>query len=222
MGSHPRSLQRFVLAGPDNLPDIVEETLKSFKANVFFQNFDVKVCVRVRCRGEEKASSACAQTPGSFPQGSADRLLIYLTLYTHQCVMRISKVSAVAARPSSSFPLRRPLPSVSAGARCPLETPGGPGHIAGRCKARDVHPCAGEFCGRRGPRTDGAGAGDAMTLLAGRSCLAMLRSRCTPSTSRLSPRTKRVWSRRWLCPCQAGIAPFDREGVWLFLVARGR
>eukprot|EP00730_Choanoeca_flexa_P012412 TRINITY_DN4244_c0_g1_i2.p1 TRINITY_DN4244_c0_g1~~TRINITY_DN4244_c0_g1_i2.p1 ORF type:complete len:182 (+),score=31.28 TRINITY_DN4244_c0_g1_i2:77-622(+) len=54
--------------GDEDKPDIIDETLKFFKANVFFQNFDVK--------------------------GPADRLLIYLTLYTHQCILRISKATS--------------------------------------------------------------------------------------------------------------------------------
>lgn len=46
--------------------DVIDETLKFFKANVFFSSFEMK--------------------------GDADRLLVYLTLYAHQCVIRMSKV----------------------------------------------------------------------------------------------------------------------------------
>lgn len=59
--------------GPeDDDNDIVAETLKFFKANVFFQNYEIK--------------------------GDADRLLMYLTLYTHQCVCRITRVGGGKGR----------------------------------------------------------------------------------------------------------------------------
>ena len=46
-------------------PDIVDETLSLFRANVFFRNFEIK--------------------------NSADRLLVYLTLYTSVCLKEIEK-----------------------------------------------------------------------------------------------------------------------------------
>jgi hypothetical protein len=46
--------------------DIIDETLNFFRANVFFRNFDVR--------------------------GSADRTMIYLTLYTHQCLVKCEKI----------------------------------------------------------------------------------------------------------------------------------
>lgn len=46
--------------------DIIDETLNFFRANVFFRNFDVR--------------------------GPADRTLIYLTLYTHQCLVKCEKI----------------------------------------------------------------------------------------------------------------------------------
>lgn len=54
--------------GPEDEVDIIDETLKFFKANVFFQSYEVK--------------------------GPADLLLIYLTLYTHQCIMRVAKTTS--------------------------------------------------------------------------------------------------------------------------------
>eukprot|EP00002_Diphylleia_rotans_P008719 TRINITY_DN18724_c0_g1_i1.p2 TRINITY_DN18724_c0_g1~~TRINITY_DN18724_c0_g1_i1.p2 ORF type:complete len:173 (-),score=46.13 TRINITY_DN18724_c0_g1_i1:234-752(-) len=46
-------------------PDIIDEAIGYFKANVFFRNFDIK--------------------------GHADRNLIYLTLYIQQCLTRLEK-----------------------------------------------------------------------------------------------------------------------------------
>jgi actin related protein 2/3 complex subunit 3 len=46
--------------------DIIDEALRFFKANVFFNTFEMK--------------------------GNADRLLVFLTLFTHQCIIRLSKV----------------------------------------------------------------------------------------------------------------------------------
>ena len=46
--------------------DIIDETLNYFRANVFFRNFDVR--------------------------GGADRTLIYLTLYTQQCLVKCEKI----------------------------------------------------------------------------------------------------------------------------------
>lgn len=45
--------------------DIIDETLGYFKANVFFKNYEIK--------------------------GTADRLLIYLTLYTTDCIVKLQK-----------------------------------------------------------------------------------------------------------------------------------
>ena len=46
--------------------DIIDETLNFFRANVFFRNFDVR--------------------------GPADRTMIYLTLYAHQCLVKCEKI----------------------------------------------------------------------------------------------------------------------------------
>jgi len=46
--------------------DIVDETLINFRSNVLFRNFEVR--------------------------GAADRTLIYLTLYTHQCLVKCEKI----------------------------------------------------------------------------------------------------------------------------------
>jgi actin related protein 2/3 complex, subunit 3 len=46
--------------------DVIDETLNFFRANVFFRNFEVR--------------------------GSSDRTLIYLTLYTHQCLVKCEKI----------------------------------------------------------------------------------------------------------------------------------
>eukprot|EP00043_Microstomoeca_roanoka_P029688 m.22779 g.22779 ORF g.22779 m.22779 type:complete len:184 (-) comp9369_c0_seq1:958-1509(-) len=45
--------------------DIIEETIRFFRANVFFSSFKI--------------------------EESPDRLLVYLTLFCHQCLMRIAK-----------------------------------------------------------------------------------------------------------------------------------
>ena len=46
-------------------PDIIDETLQCFKANVFFRNFEIK--------------------------SEADRVLIYMTLYITDCLMKLQK-----------------------------------------------------------------------------------------------------------------------------------
>lgn len=46
--------------------DIIDETLQYFRANVLFRNFDVR--------------------------SSADRTLIYLTLFAHQCLVKAEKI----------------------------------------------------------------------------------------------------------------------------------
>eukprot|EP00117_Sycon_ciliatum_P036256 scpid93848/ scgid0634/ Actin-related protein 2/3 complex subunit 3; Arp2/3 complex 21 kDa subunit; Actin-related protein 2/3 complex subunit 3; Arp2/3 complex 21 kDa subunit len=46
-------------------PDIVDETLQYFKANVFFKNYEIK--------------------------GPADRVLMYLTLYVTECLKKMQK-----------------------------------------------------------------------------------------------------------------------------------
>ena len=51
--------------------DIIDETLKFFRANMFFSSFDV--------------------------QGGGDRLLIYLTLYASQCIKRAVKKGTTKA-----------------------------------------------------------------------------------------------------------------------------
>ena len=50
---------------PEGGDDILDETLMYFKANVLFKHFEVK--------------------------GAADRVLIYLTLYTTQCLQKLEK-----------------------------------------------------------------------------------------------------------------------------------
>ena len=50
---------------PEGADDIVDEVIGYFKANVLFKHFEVK--------------------------GGADRVLIYLTLYTTQCLQRLEK-----------------------------------------------------------------------------------------------------------------------------------
>ena len=51
---------------PADAEDIIDETLNFFRANVLFRNFDVR--------------------------GGADRTLIYLTLYTVQCLVKCEKI----------------------------------------------------------------------------------------------------------------------------------
>lgn len=51
---------------PVDKEDIIDETLNTFRANVLFRNFDVRT--------------------------SSDRTLIYLTLYTHQCLVKLEKI----------------------------------------------------------------------------------------------------------------------------------
>jgi len=53
-------------APPAEGEDIIDETLMYFRANVLFRNFDVR--------------------------GGADRTLIYLTLYTVQCLVKCEKI----------------------------------------------------------------------------------------------------------------------------------
>jgi len=54
--------------GDGNTPDIIDETLQYFKANVFFKNYEIK-------------------TP-------ADRVLIYLTLYVTECLKKLQKIGS--------------------------------------------------------------------------------------------------------------------------------
>ena len=51
---------------PPDYEDIIDETLTYFRANVLFRNFDVR--------------------------GAADRTLIYLTLFAHQCLVKVEKI----------------------------------------------------------------------------------------------------------------------------------
>eukprot|EP00695_Tsukubamonas_globosa_P003407 TRINITY_DN619_c0_g1_i1.p1 TRINITY_DN619_c0_g1~~TRINITY_DN619_c0_g1_i1.p1 ORF type:complete len:208 (+),score=51.41 TRINITY_DN619_c0_g1_i1:58-681(+) len=53
---------------PADKIDIVEETLNYFKANMLYRNFE--------------------------PQGGADRVLIFLTLFTQQCLKRLEKAAS--------------------------------------------------------------------------------------------------------------------------------
>lgn len=65
--SNPKNpISVFAWTGPEDDPDIIQEALDFFKANVFFNTFEFK--------------------------GPADNLLVYLTLFTHQCIVRLSKV----------------------------------------------------------------------------------------------------------------------------------
>jgi len=52
----------------DGNPDVIDETLQFFKANVFFKNYEIK-------------------TP-------ADRVLIYLTLYVTECLKKLQKIGS--------------------------------------------------------------------------------------------------------------------------------
>jgi len=60
---------RTTVKGPaprtDGEEDIIDETLGYFKANVFFKNYEIK--------------------------GTADRLMIYLTLYATDCIVKLQK-----------------------------------------------------------------------------------------------------------------------------------
>jgi actin related protein 2/3 complex subunit 3 len=48
----------------DEADDIIDETINTFRANTFFKNFDIK--------------------------GGADRILIYLTLFIQECLLKLS------------------------------------------------------------------------------------------------------------------------------------
>lgn len=52
----------------DGNPDIIDETLQYFKANVFFKNYEIK--------------------------SNSDRVLIYLTLYITECLKKLQKISS--------------------------------------------------------------------------------------------------------------------------------
>jgi len=52
----------------DGKPDIIDETLQYFKANVFFKNYEIK--------------------------NNADRVLIYLTLYVTECLKKLQKIGS--------------------------------------------------------------------------------------------------------------------------------
>jgi actin related protein 2/3 complex subunit 3 len=60
---------------PDDQDDIVDEALALFKANTFFRNFDIK--------------------------GGGDRVLIYLTLYIQECLLKLQKVSIANQAPNT-------------------------------------------------------------------------------------------------------------------------
>jgi actin related protein 2/3 complex subunit 3 len=51
--------------------DIIDEVLGTFRANIFFRNFDVR--------------------------NSGDRTLIYLTLYVQQCLVKLEKIEDKAS-----------------------------------------------------------------------------------------------------------------------------
>lgn len=59
-------------AGGSDRLDIVGEALNYFRANVFFKNFEIK--------------------------GPADRVLVYLTLFTHYCISRVATMSEAEGR----------------------------------------------------------------------------------------------------------------------------
>ncbi|EGD82319.1 hypothetical protein PTSG_02984 [Salpingoeca rosetta] len=50
---------------PDETTDIIDETIRFFRANVFFASYKI--------------------------DAAPDRLMVYLTLFCHQCVMRLAK-----------------------------------------------------------------------------------------------------------------------------------
>ena len=54
--------------GPEVTQDVCDEAINFFKANVFFQTYEIK--------------------------GNADRLLIYLTLYVSQCINRMLRAGS--------------------------------------------------------------------------------------------------------------------------------
>lgn len=49
---------------PEDADDIIDEAINTFRANTFFKNYDIK--------------------------GGADRILIYLTLYIQECLLKLS------------------------------------------------------------------------------------------------------------------------------------
>lgn len=53
---------------PEGTVDIVDEAINYFKANVFFNTYEIK--------------------------GDQDRTLLYLTLYTHQCLTRMTRATS--------------------------------------------------------------------------------------------------------------------------------
>ncbi|KYR03144.1 actin related protein 2/3 complex [Tieghemostelium lacteum] len=57
--------------GDPNQPDIIDEALDLFKANILFRNFEV--------------------------QGNGDRVLIYLTLYITKCLLKIATMNKADA-----------------------------------------------------------------------------------------------------------------------------
>ena len=97
----------FPAAGVD---DIIDETLYFFKANVLFKHFEVK--------------------------GAADRVLIYLTLYTTQCLQKLEKCpSAVEG-----------LKALTAMAHETFRVPGEPGFALGAFFPAPGSSQEGELC----------------------------------------------------------------------------
>ncbi|KAJ3129263.1 AMP deaminase [Nowakowskiella sp. JEL0407] len=66
--SHPTNPRNQTTA-PDSSEDIIEESIALFRANAFFRNFEIK--------------------------GGGDRILIYLTLYISECLVKLAKSSNV-------------------------------------------------------------------------------------------------------------------------------
>eukprot|EP00039_Didymoeca_costata_P022920 m.5578 g.5578 ORF g.5578 m.5578 type:complete len:186 (+) comp3334_c0_seq1:2595-3152(+) len=56
------------IPGPNVEVDIIDEAITYFKANIFFQTYEIK--------------------------GDADKLLLYLTLFVHQCLLRMTRCSS--------------------------------------------------------------------------------------------------------------------------------
>jgi len=90
--------------------DIIDETLGYFKANVLFKHFEVK--------------------------GTADRTLIYLTLYTTQCLQKLEKI----ATPVEG------LKALTAMAHETFRIPGDPGFALGSFFPSPGNAQEGELC----------------------------------------------------------------------------
>jgi actin related protein 2/3 complex subunit 3 len=98
------------LAAEDAGDDIIDESLAFFKANVLFKHFEVK--------------------------GPADRVLIYLTLYTTQCLQKLEKCPT---------PMEG-LKSLTAMAHEQFRIPGDPGFALGSFFPAPANAQEGEVC----------------------------------------------------------------------------